>query len=128
MLNLDQAAVVVVAAEAQAAVDTLDGAYVAHLRMSAEAVDGLRNSGLPIAQTGRFMTQLFEGQTAALAWRKHTQSAISTLQVIHRHSNQAEVDIGCPMPWASLQAEVSDDVPSSLALVDDEDPGVATAS
>ena len=99
MLELDEAAVVVVAAEARATVDAIDKAYVAHLRMSAEAIDGIQNSGLPMSQSAKLIRQLLDGQTAALTWRNHVQAAIATLQVIQKQSNQAEVNVGCPTPW-----------------------------
>ncbi len=99
MINLDKAAVVVVAEEANTAVEALISAYVAHLRFSAEAIEGIRKSGLPISQHRRLIGQLLSAQTAAADWLKHTEAAISTLQVIHKHSNQAEVDAGCPTPW-----------------------------
>ncbi len=101
MINLDKAAVVVVAAEANTTVETLTSAYVAHLRFSAEAIEGIRKSGLPISQRRRLIGQLLSAQTAAADWLKHTEAAISTLQVIQKHSNQAEVDAGCAAPWSN---------------------------
>ncbi|MGJ0238538.1 hypothetical protein ACQEPB_08485 [Novosphingobium fluoreni] len=101
MINLDKAAVVVVAAEANTAVEALISAYVAHLRFSTEAIEGVRRSELPISQCRRLIGQLLRAQMAAADWLKHTEAAISTLHVIHRHSNQAEVDIGCAAPWGN---------------------------
>lgn len=101
MLNLHQASVVVVAAEMAATADLLESTYVSHLRTSAEAIEGLRQSGLPISQKHRFSGQLLAGQIAAREWQKQLVAAISSLQVFHKSSNQAETDVGCAAPWGT---------------------------
>lgn len=99
MLKLTEGLVHVVAADARAALEDFDSTYVAALRLAANAVEGLKKSGLPAGQ-GQQLCEGFNQTFAKLVeGRDNLVANIAKLQVFHRHSNQAEVSGGCPVPW-----------------------------
>lgn len=115
MLNLKESAVVVVAGEAVSTVDQLIGSYVAQLRFSAEALDGLRGSGIPIVNARSLRTTLLEGQIAGGESLTKMETAIAKLQAIQARSNQAEVANGCAAPWGRewFVSAATDNVPTA---------------
>lgn len=99
MFNLTEAAVQVVAADSRAAVADFDDTYVTSLRLAANAVEGLRDAGVPAGQTQRLVRTLTASLDKLVEGRGNLVSALGQLQVLHKHSNQAEVDAGCPGGW-----------------------------
>ena len=99
MLKISEAAVHVVGADSRTAVAQFDEAYVASLRLAANAIDGLKASGLPVGQSQKLYRTFNESFGKLMEGRAGIVSAISQLTVVHRHSNQAEVDAGCGAPW-----------------------------
>lgn len=99
MLTITEAAVTVVGAEARQTLQTIDNAYASNLRMAADAVEALTTSGLPAIQSQRLVENFNESFDNAVKWRRSVTSSIAKLQVIHKHSNQAETSGGCPRPW-----------------------------
>jgi len=99
MFKLTEAAVQVVAADSRAAVAEFDETYVASLRLAANAVEGLRGADITAGQTQKLVRTLTESLDKLVQGRGSLVSALGQLQVIHKHSNQAEVDAGCPGGW-----------------------------
>lgn len=99
MFKLTEAAVQVVAADSRAAVAEFDETYVASLRLAANAVEGLRGSDVTAGQTQKLVRTLTESLDKLVEGRGSLVSALGQLQVIHKHSNQAETDAGCPGGW-----------------------------
>ncbi|MCW1430832.1 hypothetical protein [Novosphingobium sp. JCM 18896] len=102
MLKFQEAAVHVIGGDIRTTLDTMDQAFASHLRLAAEAVEAMRGSGMPVAQSQRLMTMLHEGHSAGLAWRQKMQTSIGLMQAFHRRSNQAETGAGCPEGWDDI--------------------------
>lgn len=99
MFKISEAAVHVVGSDSRTAVAQFDEAYVASLRLAANAIDGLKQSGLPVGQSQRLYRTFNDSFSKLMEGRAGIVSAISQLTVVHRHSNQAETDAGCGRPW-----------------------------
>jgi hypothetical protein len=99
MFKLTEAAVQVVAADSRAAVAEFDDTYITSLRLAANAAEGLKNANVPAGQTQRLFRTITESLEKIVEGRGSLVSAIGQLQVLHKHSNQAETDAGCPGGW-----------------------------
>ncbi len=99
MFKISEAAVHVVGADSRSAVSEYDQAYVASLRLAANAIDGIKDAGLPVGQSQRLYRTFNDSFAKLMEGRAGLVSAISQLLVVHKHSSQAEVDAGCPRPW-----------------------------
>lgn len=99
MINLTEATVVVVGADSRTAVKDLDSACVSGLRLAANAIEGIKDAGVPVGQSQRLITAFNNGFAKLTEGRKELVSAIGHMQVIHRRSDQAETDAGCGLPW-----------------------------
>lgn len=99
MFKLTEAAVQVVAADSRSAVAEFDDTYITSLRLAANAAEGLRDANVPAGQTQRLFRSLTESLDKIVEGRGSLVSAIGQLQVLQKHSNQAETDVGCPDTW-----------------------------
>lgn len=99
MIKLSEGTVVVVAEDTRTAVRDFDSAYVASLRLAANAIEGIGTAGVPVVQSQRLIRTFNDGFGKLSEGRSSIVSAIAQLQIIHKHSNQAEVDVGCGAPW-----------------------------
>lgn len=96
MLELSQAAVHVVAGDSRASIDDLDTWIRTQLRLATHIADGLAATKLPARRSQHLLRTLHEGLGKAVESRASMVSLIDQLTIIHRQSNQAEVDAGCP--------------------------------
>lgn len=99
MLTLTEAAIRVVGAEACETLQVIDTAYATNLRLAADAIEAIKSSGLPAIQGQRLVEGFNDGFEKAAIWRRSVTSSIARLQIIHKRSDQAEIDGGCPVPW-----------------------------
>jgi hypothetical protein len=97
MIKLSQSAVTVVAADSRAAVADYDRNFISSLRLAANAAEGLQDSDIPAVQSQRLYQTFTESLGKQLESRKSLVNAIGQLQLIHKRSNQAETDAGCPI-------------------------------
>lgn len=102
MFKLTEAAVQVVAADSRSAVAEFDDTYITSLRLAANAAEGLRDANVPAGQTQRLFRSLTESLDKIVEGRGSLVSAIGQLQILQKHSNQAEVDGGCPDDWGGV--------------------------
>lgn len=99
MFQLHEKSALAVAASSRAAVMDLDTAYVKQLRLAADAVETIQGAGIPAGQSQRLMRSFQSGFGKLVEGRSELVSAIGQLQVMQKHSNIAEVDLGCNGPW-----------------------------
>ena len=114
MLKLTEAAVQVVGADSRAAVADFDDTYITSLRLAANAMEALKDANIPAGQTQRLVRSLTASLDKLVEGRGSLVSALGQLQVLHKHSNQAEVDAGCPGGWGDWLTD-----PFTTAKVDE---------
>lgn len=117
MFNASESVVHVVAADSRNAVAEYDAALMAALRLAANVVDGMQGSKVPAGQSQRLYRSLNDSLGKLTEGRGMLVSAISQMQVLHKHSNQAEVDAGCAAPWHQLSGAAKHE--PSVAANDD---------
>jgi hypothetical protein len=114
MYTLSEGAVQVVAQSMRDTIDQLDGSLQTGLRAMADAIEGLRTSGVPAGRVQHVHDNLIDGFVSVRDTRKSFIKAVGHLQAIQQRSNQAETAAGCPTPWqeifttASLQQDCTD--------------------
>ncbi len=96
MFDLSEAAVRVVGADSRTAIKECDTAYAASLRLAANTVEVLQDANVAAGQSQRLFRTLSDAHLQIIDSRSKLISAIDQLRIIHRHSNQAETDAGCP--------------------------------
>lgn len=96
MLEVSEAAVRVVADDSRASIDDLDDTIRTQLRLASQIADGLKEAKLTARRSQHLLRTVHESIGKAVESRASMVSLIDQLTVIHRHSNQAEVDAGCP--------------------------------
>ncbi|VWX52904.1 hypothetical protein [Novosphingobium sp. 9U] len=102
MYDLTEGAVLVVAQGVRDTVDSLDSATETTLRTFADAVAGLRGSGLPADKVQQVHEDLIDALVKARDARKSVLKAARCMAAILHRSTQRELDVGCPIPWAKI--------------------------
>jgi acylphosphatase len=121
MYKLSEGAVQVVAQGTRETIDQLDAALEVGLRTMADAIAGLRTSGVPAGRVQHVHDTMIDSFEGFRATRKSFIKAVGHLQVIQQRSNQAETAAGCPAPWhelfttASLQHDCTDTKEETVA-------------
>jgi len=105
MLNFTEAAVRVVAADCSATIEDYDRTFASSLRMAANAVEGFKGSGMPIAHSQKLYRTFVEGVDGLISSRAKIASAVAQLTVMQRNSNCAETATGCPWGWEGKVAD-----------------------
>lgn len=99
MYKLSEGAVQVVAQGTRETLDRFDAGLETGLRTMADAIAGLRGAGVPAGRVQHLHDSMFDSFESFRTLRKNFIKAIGQLQSIQYRSNQAETDVGCPLPW-----------------------------
>jgi hypothetical protein len=100
MLNLNVNAVQVVSADLRTTLHDAGQTFLNNLRLATNMMETVQGSGMPAAQEHRLMSLFTENFQRATDYQKSLVNTVSHLRVVHRQSNIAEVDLGCPEGFA----------------------------
>lgn len=116
MVKLNETTVIVVAADTRSAIKDIDIAVVSKLRLAATAIEGISEAGVPVTQSQHLIATFHEGLGKLAEGRQSLVAAVRQMQIIHKRSNQAELDVGCTAPWELFTTSLAaDDVQASAS-------------
>jgi hypothetical protein len=105
MIQFRESAGVVIAADVQGAVSSVDDALLNGARMWVSVLEAFQGAKVPAGQSQKLFETLTSGINSMLAGRKDMVAAIRHLTQIQGRSNLAAEAYGCPEGWAMTAAE-----------------------
>ena len=102
MIKFRESAGVVVAADVQASVASMDEALLNGARMCVSVLEAFRGAGVPIAQSQKVIQSMTSGIASVVAGRADMTTAVRHLTLLQSRSNLAVESYGCPDGWSDL--------------------------
>jgi hypothetical protein len=104
MLNLNPAAIPVVAHDTRAAIQASDQALRANAQMLVSIIDGADGSDLPIHVTQDIYASITSASGSIVESREKLRRSVTLLTAVKNRSNQRELATGCPggLPEAEM--------------------------
>lgn len=99
MYQFSEGAVHVVAAGAREAIGQIDASIETTLRVFADVIAATRDAGIPAAEMEALHEAMLDVSARHRELRRATVKTVNQLLIMKRKSNQAETDVGCPVPW-----------------------------
>ena len=102
MINFQEGAGTVVAADVQGTVASVDDALLNGARMWVSVLEAFKGAKVLAAQSQKLFETLTAGLTSVVTGRKDMVAVIRQLTVIQGQSNLAVEAYGCPEGWTTM--------------------------
>ena len=102
MIRFRDSAGLVVAADVQASVASVDEALLNGARMCVSVLEAFRDAGVPISQSQKVLQSMTSGLASVVAGRADMTSVVKQLTLLQARSNLAVESYGCPDGWSDL--------------------------